>query len=53
MCGIAGYAAIDPRIALDPAPISAMLSCLAHRGPDDEGAFIADGVVLGQHPPFE
>jgi asparagine synthase (glutamine-hydrolysing) len=47
MCGIAGFAAIDPRLALDPAPIRAMLSCLAHRGPDDEGEYIADGVVLG------
>src|SRR5437762_8381910 len=49
MCGIAGYAALDPRAtALDIAPLAGMLSCLRHRGPDDEGVHCADGVVLGQ-----
>ena len=47
MCGIAGYAALDPRQALDPGPVRAMLDQLAHRGPDDEGTHVRDGVVLG------
>jgi asparagine synthase (glutamine-hydrolysing) len=47
MCGIAGIAALDPRRPLDAAPVSAMLGCLAHRGPDDEGVHSAPGVVLG------
>lgn len=48
MCGIAGYAALDPRAArLDPSHIRPMLACLAHRGPDDEGDYVDDGIVLG------
>ncbi len=47
MCGIAGYAALDPRRPLDPGPVRAMLRCLAHRGPDDEGVHCAPGIVLG------
>jgi len=47
VCGISGYAALDPRRTLDPAPLAAMLRCVAHRGPDDEGSFTAPGVVLG------
>jgi len=47
VCGIAGYAALDPRRAPDPAPVGAMLDALAHRGPDDAGVFAGDGVVLG------
>ena len=47
MCGIAGQAALDPRRPLEAGPVRAMLRCLAHRGPDDEGVFEAPGVVLG------
>ena len=47
MCGIAGFAALDPRRPLDPGPLAGMLRCVAHRGPDDEGSFTAPGVVLG------
>ncbi|HEX6557894.1 MAG TPA: asparagine synthase (glutamine-hydrolyzing), partial [Longimicrobiales bacterium] len=48
MCGIAGFAALEARATgIDEAPLHDMLSCLRHRGPDDEGAFCADGVVLG------
>jgi asparagine synthase (glutamine-hydrolysing) len=48
MCGIAGIATIDPRRGgLDSSPIRSMLTCLKHRGPDDEGEFVADGVVIG------
>jgi len=47
MCGIAGCAALDPRRPLDPGPVRAMLVRLAHRGPDDEGIHVREGVVLG------
>jgi len=47
MCGIAGYAALDPRRPLDGGPVRSMLRCIAHRGPDDEGVFDAPGIVLG------
>ena len=47
MCGIAGYAAFDPRRPLDGGSVHAMLACIAHRGPDDEGVFESPGIVLG------
>jgi asparagine synthase (glutamine-hydrolysing) len=47
MCGIAGI--IDP--ALDKPAIGALLQrmtdSIIHRGPDDEGAFVADGAGIG------
>ena len=46
MCGIAG--AIRPAGgAIEPALAQAMLTAIAHRGPDDEGAWREDGVWLG------
>ncbi len=47
MCGIAGYAALDGRQPLHPGAARAMLGCIAHRGPDDEGVHASPGVVLG------
>ena len=47
MCGIAGYAALDPRRPLDAAAVTPMLDALAHRGPDDAGVFTDAGIVLG------
>ena len=47
MCGIAGYATFDPRGVAEPSAIRAMLACIRHRGPDDEGEFTDQGVVLG------
>jgi asparagine synthase (glutamine-hydrolysing) len=47
MCGIAGYATFDPRGVADAAAIRGMLACISHRGPDDEGDFANQGVVLG------
>jgi asparagine synthase (glutamine-hydrolysing) len=47
MCGIAGFAGL----ALDGAEADALLSrmcgAIRHRGPDDEGHFVAPGVGLG------
>jgi asparagine synthase (glutamine-hydrolysing) len=47
MCGIAGYASLDSKGALDTGAIEPMLACVAHRGPDDAGVHAADGVILG------
>jgi asparagine synthase (glutamine-hydrolysing) len=46
MCGIAGIVRWDGA----PVPehdIRAMCSAIVHRGPDDEGVYLADGVALG------
>ncbi|MBI3327062.1 MAG: asparagine synthase (glutamine-hydrolyzing) [Nitrospinae bacterium] len=47
MCGIAGFVTLDPRRPVDPAPLHAMLRRLEHRGPDDQGVHVDQGVVLG------
>jgi asparagine synthase (glutamine-hydrolysing) len=47
MCGIAGIAAFDADRDIDAAPLDAMLACVRHRGPDDEGVHIQPGIVLG------
>lgn len=47
MCGIAGYATFDPRGVADRSAIRGMLSCISHRGPDDEGDYADQGIVLG------
>ncbi|HEV2363508.1 MAG TPA: asparagine synthase (glutamine-hydrolyzing) [Caulobacteraceae bacterium] len=47
MCGIAGLAGpLGPDSLGDG--VSAMLARLIHRGPDDEGRWLGDGVALGQ-----
>ena len=47
MCGLAGF--VDPSLSpLDSAAqLETMLQCIAHRGPDDHGAWCGDGVALG------
>jgi asparagine synthase (glutamine-hydrolysing) len=47
VCGIAGIASFDRIDAADRLALPTMLSRLAHRGPDDHGAHLADCVVLG------
>lgn len=44
MCGICG---IISEARLEPGELDPMLKAIAHRGPDDEGVFIAGGVGLG------
>jgi asparagine synthase (glutamine-hydrolysing) len=44
MCGIAGQVGA----CADEVGLHRMLQALRHRGPDDEGMYRADGVVLGQ-----
>ncbi len=46
MCGIAGELIFDERERVDPAVLRAMCDAIAHRGPDDAGAWISpDGRV--------
>src|SRR5262245_39502626 len=55
MCGIAGFvespAGFDARSAFGPdesrALIHRMCDVIRHRGPDDEGVFVDEGVALG------
>jgi len=47
MCGIAGF--IDTECSHDSAErlIDSMCQVIRHRGPDDQGVWIGDGVALG------
>jgi asparagine synthase (glutamine-hydrolysing) len=47
MCGLVGIVSADPREAVDRARLEAMRDLLRHRGPDDAGSWIDDGVGLG------
>ena len=47
MCGIAGIVRWDGRPVLEH-EVRDMCGAMVHRGPDDEGVFIGDGVGLGQ-----
>src|SRR5262245_30081441 len=46
MCGIAGIVRWDRRPVLEH-EIRGMCDAMVHRGPDDEGIYLADGVALG------
>ncbi|MCA1798680.1 MAG: asparagine synthase (glutamine-hydrolyzing) [Xanthomonadaceae bacterium] len=46
MCGIAGIFSPDRRPVLE-AEIRAMCAVMVHRGPDDEGVYLAEGLGLG------
>jgi len=47
MCGIAGI--IDPRSSIQQLkePLASMLKALKHRGPEDEGIYLEQGIGLG------
>jgi asparagine synthase (glutamine-hydrolysing) len=47
MCGIAGMVQTHPDGAVNEAVIHGMCEAIVHRGPDDEGIFVKDGVGLG------
>src|SRR2546426_11334643 len=49
MCGIAGFAGWTPDggIAGASKTVRAMCDAIAHRGPDDDGYFVAPGIALG------
>lgn len=46
MCGIAGIVSLSSRPVLED-EVRAMCAALVHRGPDDEGCYIGDGIGLG------
>ncbi len=46
MCGLSGFVSLDQRAA-DAAIVRRMTATLAHRGPDDEGYYVAGPVALG------
>lgn len=47
MCGIAGVAFFDKRHEIPTDRLRQMCDTIAHRGPDEEGLDIQDGVALG------
>ncbi len=47
MCGICGAVKFDPLAAVQESMLSRMRDTMIHRGPDDEGLFIAGNVGLG------
>ena len=47
MCGIVGIVHRDPDRAVDASVIRAMCDAIRHRGPDDDGMFVAGPVGLG------
>ena len=47
MCGIAGICSTQPGFRVDEATVQQMCQCIVHRGPDDEGIYVHNGVGLG------
>lgn len=47
MCGIAGVVSLEPGRPIPAGVVAPMLERLRHRGPDDEGIHVGDGVVFG------
>ncbi|MBK9170099.1 MAG: asparagine synthase (glutamine-hydrolyzing) [Bryobacterales bacterium] len=47
MCGICGQFNFDDRAAVERETIARMMASLVHRGPDDEGEYIAGPLGLG------
>ncbi|HWE42566.1 MAG TPA: asparagine synthase (glutamine-hydrolyzing) [Gemmatimonadaceae bacterium] len=47
MCGITGYAGWELSLADATMTLDRMCSAIRHRGPDDEGHYVAPGVGLG------
>ncbi|HEY1678718.1 MAG TPA: asparagine synthase (glutamine-hydrolyzing) [Candidatus Sulfotelmatobacter sp.] len=47
MCGIAGIVVASPSHEIEPAVIRRMCQTMVHRGPDDEGIFVKNGVGFG------
>ncbi|MFO1152679.1 MAG: asparagine synthase (glutamine-hydrolyzing) [Rhodospirillales bacterium] len=47
MCGICGQFNFRDRAPVDPAAIRRMANAIVHRGPDDDGYFVSDGLGLG------
>jgi asparagine synthase (glutamine-hydrolysing) len=47
MCGICGKLEFDSGASVDRALVQTMLESIRHRGPDDEGVYLSEGIGLG------
>lgn len=47
MCGIAGFAGVEQPDAASLLRLNRMCDAIIHRGPDDEGTWVRNGVALG------
>src|ERR1044072_7130432 len=47
MCGLAGFLSSELQGDAAPAVITSMLSLIHHRGPDEAGDYLADGLAMG------
>src|SRR6185437_6237749 len=47
MCGIAGYAGWERTAAASDADLSVMCAAIRHRGPNEEGHHVGDGIAMG------
>jgi asparagine synthase (glutamine-hydrolysing) len=49
LCGICGVVQLrgEPRTVIAPEVLDRMTDAMTHRGPNDRGTFVADGVALG------
>src|SRR5918999_6419330 len=50
MCGICGVVQVgggEPRPVVEPETLDRMTDVMTHRGPDDRGTFVANGVAFG------
>ncbi|MBC7186583.1 MAG: asparagine synthase (glutamine-hydrolyzing) [Calditrichaeota bacterium] len=47
MCGICGIYHVDPEKAVDQLTLRRMAEVIVHRGPDDDGFYLDEGVGLG------
>ena len=47
MCGIAGYIHFNNGATANAPDLKRMTDCIAHRGPDGEGAYVQQNVALG------
>lgn len=47
MCGISGVYEYKRQTPISPSVMGEMLHLIRHRGPDDEGVYIEDGLALG------
>ena len=47
MCGIAGFAFVDPGHPVDQERLRRMTAVMRHRGPDADGFHVGPGVGLG------
>jgi asparagine synthase (glutamine-hydrolysing) len=47
MCGICGIASAAPNDVIDVRGLQRMIDAIVHRGPDDDGTYVSDGIGLG------